>query len=445
MIDLSPELWVILMFGGLMIGLFLGHPLAFVIGGLAVIFGILSLGPQCFPMFINRIYGNVMDSYVLIAVPLFIFMALLLNLSGVTDEVFELAHHFLRRVKGGLAVAVIVVSTIFAACTGITGASIVTMGLLTLPLMLKYGYKKEMSVGTVCAGGTLGILIPPSIMLVFMGSETGLSVGDLFAAAIIPGLILSCLYCIYILIYCFFTLKETETILVDDELSSLTGAALLKRTSKALVPPVLLILGVLGSIFLGVATPTEAAGVGSLCAFVLVLAYDKFSWTSFSEVVLQTSRVTSMALIIVVGTTCFTGVFLVMGGGEVVEKLLLGTGLGKWGIFCVMMLIIFFMGMFLDWIGIVMITFPFMLPIAEHLGFDKLWFTTICAVVLQTSFLTPPFGYALFYIKAVAPPEVEMHHVYRGIVPFVILILCGVIICCIFPETITWLPSVLVK
>ena len=452
MIDLNPTWWSILMFGGLVVGLFMGHPLAFVLGGLATIFGILAWGFECFPMFINRIYGTAMENYTLIAVPLFIFMALLLNNSGVVEELFDVMSYFIRKIKGGIALVVIIVSTIFGACTGITGASIVTMGLLSLPVMLKSGYDKKLSTGTVCAGGTLGILIPPSIMLVFMGSETGISVGKLFAGAIVPGLLLAFMYAIYILIISFFGSTNTESERNTESESAIGNGELSKpvkelllMVGKSFVPPAVLITGVMGSIFLGIATPTEAAGVGAFLAFLLVLLYGKFTWTSFFDAVLQTGRITSMALIIVVGATCFTGVFLAVGGGESVEKLLLGTGLGKWGIFGIMMAIFFIMGMFLDWIGIVMIAFPVMMPIVETLGFNKLWFTVISAVILQSSFLTPPFGYALFYIKGVSPPGIEMHHIYLGIIPFVLIILAGTVLCIIFPTLITWLPSIIVK
>lgn len=443
MIDLSPETLTILMFLGLLIGLFLGHPLAFVLGGLAVIFGLLGWGPAALGMFMNRIYG-IMDDYILIAIPLFIFMAQILDQSGVAEKLFDSMRHLFGPVRGGIAVAVVVVSTLFGACTGIIGASVVTMGLLAMPVMLKYGYDKRMSSGCICAGGALGILIPPSIMLIVMGNQANLSVGKLFAGAIIPGLILSGLYIAYILIRCYFH-PELGPPLAREERDAVSTRELTVMLLKSLVPPMVLILGVLGSIFTGVATPTEASGVGAFLALVLTIAYGRFKFRGLYAAVLQTARTTSMVIIILLGATCFTGVFLGLGGGDVVQDFILGVGLGKWMTFTIMMVICFVLGMFIDWIGIVMITFPIFLPIAAQLGFDPIWFVVTVAVMLQDSFLTPPFGYALFYLKGVAPPEVKTSDIYWGAFPFWRLMELGLIIVVLFPQTITWLPSVIVK
>jgi len=443
MIDVSPELLTILMFIGLFVGLFLGHPLAFVLGGLAVIFGFIGWGPDCYGMFMNRIYA-LMDNYVLIAVPLFILMAEILSQSGVAENLFDAMRYLFGPVKGGVAIAVVVVSTLFGACTGIIGASVVTMGVLGLPIMLKYGYDKRLSCGCICAGGALGILIPPSIMLIVMANQASLSVGKLFAGAIIPGLILASLYITYILIKCYVN-PQAGPPLTPEERAAVSSRELAMMLLKSLVPPMILILGVLGSIFTGIATPTEASGVGALLAFVLTLAYGRFTWKGLYLAVIQASRTTSMVLVIVVGATCFTGVFLGFGGGEVVENFILGIGLGKWGTFVIMMIICFILGMFLDWLGIIMITFPLFLPIAMQLGFDKLWFVVTIAVMLQDSFLTPPFGYALFYLKGVAPKEVSTSDIYWGAFPFWRLMELGLLIVVLFPKTITWLPSILVK
>jgi tripartite ATP-independent transporter DctM subunit len=443
MIDLSPELLTTLMFVGLLVGLFMGHPLAFVLGGIAVVFGLIGWGPQCFGIFMNRIYG-VMDNFILVAVPLFIFMAQVLDRSGVAENLFKAMMHLFGPLRGGLGIAVVAVSTLFGACTGIIGASVVTMGLLALPLMLKYGYDKRLSTGCIAAGGALGILIPPSIMLIVMGNQAKLSVGKLFAGAIIPGLILSALYMIYILFKCY-TNPDAGPALSLEERSSVSSKTILLMVLKSLIPPMILILGVLGSIFAGIATPTEAAGVGGFLALLMTIFYGKFTWQGLYESVIQTAKTTSMVLVILIGATCFTGVFLGFGGGDVVQNIMLGIGLGKWGTFILMMVICFVLGMFIDWIGIVMITFPIFLPIAEQLGFDKLWFVVIIAVMLQDSFLTPPFGYALFYLKGIAPPEIKTTDIYWGAFPFWRLMELGLIICVIFPETITWLPSLLVK
>jgi len=443
---MEPEYITIGMFAGLLIGLFMGHPLAFVLGGLAVVFGYLGWGPASFYMFINRTY-DIMDGYILVAIPLFILMAQFLDQSGVAEDLFDTMRYLFGPLRGGIGIAVVVVSTLFGACTGIIGASVVTMGLLAMPVMLKYGYDHKMASGAVCAGGTLGILIPPSIMLVIMSDQSGIptvSVGKLFAGAIIPGLILSGLYILYILIRCYFK-PEAGPALSLQEREAVSNKRLALMVIKSLVPPVILMMGVLGSIFLGWATPTEAAGVGAALAFLMMVGYGKFSWRALYNAVINTARTTSMVIIILVGASCFTGIFIGTGGGDVVKNTILGLGLGKWGTFVVMMVILFFLGMFIDWIGIIMITFPIFLPIAAELGFDKLWFIIIVAVMLQDSFLTPPFGYALFYLKGVAPPEVTTGEIYWGAFPFWRLMELGLIICIIWPETITWLPSVLIK
>ena len=443
MIDISPELLTALMFIGLLIGLFMGHPLAFVLGGLAVIFGLLGWGPSVFYIFMNRIWGT-MDNYVLLAIPLFIFMAQLLDQSGVAEDLFKALRYVLGQTRGGIALSVILVSTVFAACTGIIGASVVTMGLLAVPMMKKYGYDEALTYGSICAGGTLGILIPPSIMLVIMASEATLSVGKLFAGAVFPGIILSGLYMVYVAILCFVK-PELGPPISREERAQVSNAQVAFMVLKSLVPPMILILGVLGSIFFGIATPTEAAGVGAFLAFIMVLAYGKFTWRGLYNAVMQTAKTNTMVIMILCGATCFTGIFLGVGGGDVVTDFVLGLGLGKWGTFWVMMAIVLILGMFIDWIGIVLICFPLFLPIAKQLGFDPIWFVIMIAVNLQASFLTPPFGYALFYIKGVDPEHIDIRKVYKGVVPFVVLMVIGLFICAAFPDAIMWLPNLLVE
>ena len=441
---MSPEFITIGMFLGLLIGLFLGHPLAFVLGGLAVIFGYFGdWGSASFYMFLNRTWG-IMDNYILVCIPLFIFMAQMLDQSGVAEELFDTMRYLFGPVRGGIAVAVVVVSTLFGACTGIIGASVVTMGLLSMPVMLKYNYNKRLASGAVCAGGTLGILIPPSIMLAVMADQAATSVGKLFAGAIIPGLILSSLYIGYILIRCAFKPHEGPPLSLEER-QAITKFQLLKMVLRSMVPPMILILGVLGSIFAGIATPTEAAGVGALLAFIMTVAYGKFNLQNLKTAAINTAKTTSMVIMILVGAACFASIFLGSGGGDVVQEFILGIGFGKWGTFIVMMIILFFLGMFIDWIGIIMITFPVFLPIAKELGFDKVWFVVTMAVMLQDSFLTPPFGYALFYLKGVAPPEVKTSDIYWGAFPFWRLMEVGLIIVVVWPSTITWLAGVLVK
>ena len=440
MIELSPVLITILMFGGLLLGLFMGHPLAFILGGLSVIFGFLSWGPSMFHIFANRIMG-VMDNLILAAIPLFIFMANLLQESGVADNLFESLRYLLGPIRGGVAMAVVVVCTVFAACTGVIGASVVTMALLAMPMMLRYGYDKSLTCGTICAGGTLGILIPPSIMLVLMGDQTGLSVGKLFLGGLVPGVVLSILYIGYIAIVCGMH-PEKGPPLSPEERAAVPVPKRISMAAVNLVPPALLIIGVLGAIFSGIATPTEASGVGAFLAFLMTFVYRRFSWRMLKAVIVSTGRTVPMVMIILVGASCFTGVFLGLGGKEVLMDLIWTLGLGnKWLMLAIMMIIVFILGALIDWIGIIYITFPVFLPIAEQLGFDLLWFVVLVSVNLQNSFLSPPFGYALFYLKGVAPPGVTTEDVYRGIVPFIALQLVGLTLCILFPDLITYLPG----
>lgn len=438
---MSGELLTVLMFVGLILGLFMGHPLAFVLGGLAVIFSFLGPGPQVFGIIVNRVFSQ-MDNYILIAVPMFILMARLLSDSGVTENMFHALRLMLGRVRGGLLLATIAISVVLAATTGIIGASMTVMGVLALPSMLKYGYQKELSTGAIAAGGSLGILIPPSIMLVILGSYAQISVGQLFAAALMPGLLLAGLYALYAGVLTFLR-PELGPPVSEEELGQTNGVEIAKLLLKMAVPPILLIIGVLGSIFAGWATTTEAASIGAFLTLLMVVVYGRFSWSMLQAAVSATARTTAMVLFVIVGATAFTGVFVAIGGTRIVAGYLDGLGLGPWGIFFLMMLIVFVLGMFLDWLGIVLICLPIFLPIAIQAGFDPLWFVMMIAIVLQTSFLTPPFGYALFYLEGVAPPGVTIGHIYRGVIPFIFLIILGAGLCVVFPQIITWLPTVI--
>ncbi len=443
MIEMAPGLLVALMFGGLFVGLFLGQPLAFVLGGLATIFAILGWGFDALPLFMARING-LMEDYTLSAIPLFILMAQLMSASGMADGLFDTARYLFGPIRGGVAVAVIVVSTLLAACTGITGAACVSMGLLALPIMLKNKYDKRLACGSIIGSSALGILIPPSIMLVVMAEQTGLTVGKLFAGAIIPGIILSTLYISYVLFQCWRHPHKGPALSIEER-SKVNGKQLAKMLLVNLVPPLILIFAVLGVLFAGIATPTEAAASGCFFAFILYVAYGKFSIKSLTKIVSDSAKSSAMVLVVMVGANCFTGVFMGLGGGDVVKEFILGLGFGKWGTFLVMMVISFLLGMFLDWTAIVMITFPVYIPLIELLGFDKFWFVVAMAVMLQDSFCTPPFGYNLFYLKGCAPPEISTKDIWMGAVPFWILMEVGMVIVCVFPQTITWLPSVIVR
>jgi len=442
---MSPELLTVLMFGSLIALIALGHPLAYTLAAVAMLFGLIDNGfdlPALFDMFANNSWG-LMQNYVIVAVPLFIMMAQVLDRSRVADKLFESLYIVLGGLKGGLGLAVVFVSTVFAATTGIIGASVVAMGLLAGPALVNKGYQKELTSGIICASGTLGILIPPSIMLVVYGGLTGYketSVGNLFAGAIFPGLILSALYFLYIIVRCY--LNPTLGPPIPESDRTHTASQKWAMTLKSLIPPMALILTVMGAILTGVATPTEAAALGVVGAMILALANKTFNWKVLKEAGLATYKTTAMIMMLFIGGKWFSTVFLSMGGGDVVADFLLGTGLNRFVVLFIMMAIVFFMGMFIDWAAILLVTVPIFTPIAMELDFNPLWFALLMCVNLQTSFLTPPFGYALFYFKGVAPPEISISHIYRGIIPFVILQLVGLSLMVIFPDIITWLPSI---
>ena len=367
------------LFGLMVVGLVLGQELAFVLGGAGVIVGWLAWGTPGVTIAMTKIYDQ-MQSYSMVAIPMFVLMANFLTHSKVADGLFESIRYLLGPLKGGLGLAVILVSTVFAATTGIVGASVVTMGMLSLPVLLRSGYKPSLACGMVCAGGSLGILIPPSIMLVSM---------------------------------------------------------------ITLIPPLILIFGVLGSIFGGIATPTEAAGIGALFSLILAIFYKQFSWKMLYESLIDTAKTTAMVFIILFGAAAFTGVFMSLDGDQIIADWVLSMGIGKWGAFAIMMVIMFLLGMFIDWLGIVMIVFPIFLPIMDTFGFDRLWLVAVSATLLQTCFMTPPFGFALFYVKGILPPSIKIQEVYRGVIPFIIIICIVTALCAVFPPLVTWLPSML--
>jgi tripartite ATP-independent transporter DctM subunit len=436
---MSPEFIAISMFVVLIVFLFMGHPLAFVLGGVGVLFGLMTQGWNFFGMVMTRVYGT-MDNFVLVAITLFILMGNFLTMSGVADGLFKSLRVLFGPVRGGVGLAVIAVCIIFAACTGIIGASVVTMGLLAGPFLLRHGYSKELTVGMVAAGGSLGILIPPSIMLVMMADQTGQSAGKLLMAGVFPGILLGVLYMTYITVACWAN-PEMGPAIPREELAQIPVGRRFTDSLKYALPPLALIFTVLGSIFFGVATPTEAAGVGSAAAFLLIIVYRKFEWRNFKDTVFSTARTVTMVMIILIGATTFTGVFLTQGGGKAIVDAVLGLGLGKWGTYWMMQVIYIILGCFIDWIGIVMITFPIFLPIAKALGLDTLWFTAMLAINLQLSFLTPPFGYALFYLSGMGLEGIQLRHIYRGVMPFLVLQFIGVILCTYWPGVVVWLPN----
>jgi tripartite ATP-independent transporter DctM subunit len=441
---MTPEIMTLLMFGTLVVAIALGHPLAITLAGVASLFGLIENGfnvSALLDLFANNAWGIFLN-YTLVAVPLFIFMAQILDRSKVSEGLFDALYVVLGGVRGGLGLAVILVSTILAATTGIIGASVVAMGLMAGPTLLRRGYDRGLSSGIICASGTLGILIPPSIMLVVYGGLTGMketSVGNLFAAAFLPGLLLSGLYCAYVLLRCGINPKLGPPIPVEERTA--TVAQKVGMTVKSFVPPFGLILVVMGTILAGVATPTEAAALGCVGALILAIGYRKLTWDVISHASISTARTTAMIMALFIGGKLFSTVFLFMGGGDVVSDFLLGME-NRYVVLAIMMAVVFILGMFIDWAAILLVTVPIFTPIAADLGFNPLVFAMLMNINLQTSFLTPPFGYALFYFKGVAPPEYTMGDVYRGIIPFVIIQIIGLLCCISFPQIITYLPGV---
>ncbi|QYX58561.1 TRAP transporter large permease subunit [Roseovarius sp. SCSIO 43702] len=429
------------MFSLLVAGLFMGHPLAFVLGGTAVLTTIILGKTMLLGIVINRIFGEVLDNYVLIAIPLFVLMARFLSDSGVTDRMFEALRLLMSNVRGGLALAVVFISILLAATTGIIGASITVMGVMALRPMLQYGYAPTLTTGVIAASGCLGILIPPSIMLILMASYSPLSVGELFAGSMIPGVLLGLSYAVYVYLISVMRPDLAPAVEPDEKIER---SELVRMLLIEALPPLVLIFGILGTLLAGVATATEASAIGAGLALLIVIARGKFTWPTFYGAMLETGRTSAMILFIVVGATAFTGVFNITGGLRATQEIIRALEMEPWMLIAMMMAIVFILGAFLDWTGIVLLSFPIFLPIIQEMpDVSLLWFVVLMAVVLQTSFLTPPFGYALFYLRAIAPKEVRTGHIIRGVMPFIGLIVVMCLMVAVFPALVTWLPEAL--
>jgi tripartite ATP-independent transporter DctM subunit len=452
-VDLLP----IVMFGALAILLFSGFPVAWVLGGLGVAFGAIGIyfGVFSFIEYFNivsRIWGNAAESLILVAVPMFIFMGTMLERSGVAKDLLYCLQVLLRKTPGGLALSVTIMGTIMAATTGIIGASVVMMTLLALPVMLERGYNTPLATGTIAASGTLGILIPPSIMLVIMADLLSISVGTLFLAAIGPGLILAGLYLVYIYVRC--SIDPSLAPPLPDEIGPRTRIALYAMVLRSFIPPIMLIVFVLGSIFAGWATPTEAAGVGALGALLLAVFNRKLNFGVLKDVLERSALTIGMIFGIFIGATAFSYVYRSLGGDDLVHHYVNQAGFDSWGLLIMMMVLVFLLGFFFDWIEITLIVLPLFAPMMRTMDFgthipggDNIipWVAILLAVNLQTSFLTPPFGFALFYMKGVAPKSVRIQEIYRGIIPFVVLQLIGLLAVIWFPELALWLPEVMLE
>jgi len=440
--------------------LFTGFPVAWVLAGVGIAFSgiawitdnvmgwtMTGLDYNTLGLLVSRIYG-IMTNWVLIALPMFIFMGLMLDKSGIAQKMMHSMQKLFGNIRGGLAITVALIGIILAASTGIIGASVVLLGVMSIPIMLKQNYYKPLALGTVAASGCLGILIPPSIMLVIMGDQLGVSILDLFMGAVFPGLILGLLYIAYILIYCKIN-PEHAPLAADHKEVNIKDVI---RALYDILPPAALILFVLGSIFMGIATVTEASGVGALGAILITVLYKRFNFKVLKEVTINCMNTTAYIFAIFVGATIFALVLRECGGDEVIESALLGTGFGPQGLVIFVLVVVFFLGFFLDWIEISLIILPLLGPVIANLdlqvnGFgivdypNLVWFALLVAVTLQTSFLTPPVGFALFYLKGVCPPGVALTDIYRGVIPFIILQLVALTLVFLFPELVTWLPA----
>ncbi len=457
---MGPEIMAVLMFLAICGVLVLGYPVAFTLAGTALAFAALGTQTGIFDAAFlealpNRLYG-IMTNETLIAVPLFVFMGVMLERSKVAEQLLDTMAELFGSLRGGLGISVILVGMLLAASTGIVGATVVTMGLLSLPTMLKRGYSPALATGTICASGTLGQIIPPSIILILLGdvlsssyqqaqlamgvwSPETLSVGDLFAGALVPGLLLVVLYVIYLIMVAW--LKPAACPVPEREERGNTGE-LFTRALKVLLPPLGLILAVLGSILAGLATPTEAASVGAVGAILLAISQRQFNRETLNEVMRATTRITAMVFLIFIGASLFSLVFRGFGGDEMVKELLHGLPGGVFGAMLVVMLVMFLLGFILDFIEITFVVVPIVAPVLLAMGLDPIWLGVMIAINLQTSFLTPPFGFALFYLRGVAPAQVQTIDIYKGVAPYILIQLLALGALSLWPELATWLPGV---
>ncbi|HKI78220.1 MAG TPA: TRAP transporter large permease subunit [Ignavibacteriaceae bacterium] len=431
----------ILFFVVVLICLLMGFPVAFTLGGVSFIFGVLTFGLNFFNLLPLRIWG-IMSNYVLLAVPLFIFMGVMLEKSGIAEELLETMALLFGKMKGGLAISVLIVGAMLGASTGIVGATVVTMGVISLPVMLKRGYHPRAASGIIMASGTLGQIIPPSIMLVLLGSVLNVPVGNLFIGAVIPGTLLVFLYFVWIIVLSFIRPKSVPA-MPEIELDKFVGVEKVKRIFTAFIPPFFLVIAVLGSIFAGIASPTEAAALGAFGAALLTIIRKRFTLNMIKSVMLKTTSITSMAFMILVGATAFSLVFRGMHGDTYLSNWILSSNLEPHHFLAIVMIVIFILGFFIDFIEITFILVPIVAPIFIHLNMNLLWIGILIAMNLQTSFLTPPFGFAIFYLKGVAPKEVSTSYLYRGVIPYVVIQLIALFILTVWPDIVLWLPRVI--
>jgi tripartite ATP-independent transporter DctM subunit len=430
----------LLMFPALLLALFIGFPVAFAMIAVAFVFGYWAFGPSIIFQFIQKI-DAMASNFVLAAVPLFIFMGAMLERAGIAERLFEAIHLWTRRLPGGLAIGTILMCVVFAASSGVIGATETVVGLLTIPVMLKYKYDKALISGVICAGGSLGTIIPPSIVVVLLGPVANVSIGDLLFGILFPGLLMAFLYIVYIFFLCLIRPDKGPRIPASPD--DPPFAEKVRISLVALWPPMLLIAAVLGSIFFGIAAPTEAAALGALGALFLSVIYGDFSLPVLHEAVVKTLKVTVMILTILMAGNMFAGVFIAGGGVQTTERLIAAANLGPWLTLGLFLIICFLAGFILDWISVLLIFIPVFMPIINKIGFDPVWFCVLFLIVIQTSYLSPPMAPAIFYLRGIAPPEITIHHMFRGVVPFIVLQLLTLTIAAAFPQLVLWLPSVL--
>ncbi|MAS11702.1 MAG: TRAP transporter permease DctM/Q [Nitratireductor sp.] len=437
---MSSELVLLIMFASLVGLLLTGLPLAFTLGALALVFTITLWGPAALSVTVLNLFDT-MQSESLLAIPLYVMMASVLQRSGVIESLYKAMELWSRRLPGGLAVGTIAICTIIAAMTGIVGAAVAAMGMLALPSMLKRNYQPELAIGTICAGGTLGILIPPSVITIVYAVTAQASIGQMFIAGVVPGLLLASLYIGYIVLRAALNPAIAPR---PEENEDITWAMRIAAL-KSLILPMLIIVGVLGTIYMGIATPTEAAAVGVALAFVSALIERRFGWELLRGVGMDVVKVTTMILWITIGARAFVAIFTGTGGADFLLGFIQDMEANRWIVLAVMLAILFFLGMFLDEIGIILLCVPVFLPVIDFLDFDRLWFGILFLVSAQMAYISPPFGYTLFYMKGVLPAGIGMGTVYRAIIPFMLLQAFGILICALFPELVLWLPKTMIQ
>lgn len=430
------EILALILFISIFILILYGYPVAFTLGGLSLIYAFCFLPIESLNLLPIRVYG-IMSKEELMAVPLFIFMGIMLEKSGLAERLLETMALLFGRIPGGLAYAVIIVGALLAASTGIVGATVITMGLISLPTMLRRGYKTELATGVIASSGTLGQIIPPSIVLILLGSVLNVSVGKLFAAALLPGFLLVIAYALYVFVYARLK-PEHAPPMPEEEVKAFRESNYWSRLFKAFFLPLLLIIAVLGSILGGIASPTEAAAVGAVGAMILTAIEKRLKLQVLESVMRDTTHLTSMVFLILLGATTFSLVFRELGGDRYLVSLIEQANLSTYAFLALVMLLIFVAGFFIDFIEIIFIIVPVVAPLFQQMGVDLVWLGILIALNLQTSFLTPPFGFSLFYLKGVAPPEVRTSHLYRGIIPFIIIQMLMLIVVILFPEILDW-------